>query len=147
MIPDEATFEAAIRSVSPETRERVHVECVRVVRGIAAAHGCEIDADVDRQFPVTINDTSKVGFVKDRVRELHGEERYLEMPHPTMGSEDFSQVLEQVPGAMVILGASPSGGDPATAPYNHSPLAEFDDVVLADGAALYADLALAELAG
>jgi hippurate hydrolase len=147
VIPDEARFEASIRSCSPAAREKVLEQCGRVVRGIAAAHGCEIDVDVQRQFPVTVNDATKLGFVADRVRELHGEERYFEMPHPTMGSEDFSKVLELVPGAMVILGAAPAGVDPATAAYNHSPLAEFNDSVLADGAALYADLALAELAG
>jgi hippurate hydrolase len=61
------------------------------------------------------------------------------------GAEDFSYVLEQVPGAFVMLGACPPGADPATAPFNHSADAVFDDAVLADGAALYAELALRRL--
>jgi metal-dependent amidase/aminoacylase/carboxypeptidase family protein len=52
----------------------------------------------------------------------------------------------RVPGAFVMLGACPPGSDPATAPFNHSADAVFDDEVLADGAALYAELALRRLA-
>jgi hippurate hydrolase len=63
-----------------------------------------------------------------------------------MGSEDFSYVLENVPGAFVFLGACPPDRDPVTAPYNHSPDALFDDAVLPDGAALYASLAASRLA-
>ena len=58
------------------------------------------------------------------------------------GAEDFSFVLEQVPGAYLMLGACPPGADPATAPNNHATDAVFDDSVLATGAALYAELAL-----
>ena len=52
------------------------------------------------------------------------------------GSEDFSFVLEQVPGAFVMLGACPPDADADTAPFNHSAEAVFDDAVLADGTAL-----------
>jgi len=54
-------------------------------------------------------------------------------------------VLEEVPGAFVMLGACPPGVDPATAPFNHSALAVFDDLVLADGAALFTELAVRRL--
>jgi hippurate hydrolase len=67
-------------------------------------------------------------------------------PNPIPGSEDFSFVLEQVPGAFVLLGACPPDADPATAPFNHSAEAVFDDAVLADGATLLAELALRRLA-
>lgn len=60
------------------------------------------------------------------------------------GSEDFSRVLERVPGAYVFLGAT-VGDDPENAPTNHSPLARFDDSVLPDGAALLAELAVRKL--
>jgi hippurate hydrolase len=55
-------------------------------------------------------------------------------------------VLDAVPGSFAFLGAAPPGADVATAPYNHSPYAEFDDAVLPDGAALLAELALRRLA-
>ena len=66
------------------------------------------------------------------------------MDLPETGSEDFSFVLEQVPGAYVCIGACP--GDPATAPDNHSPRAAFDDSVLPDAAALLAELAIRRIA-
>jgi len=50
-------------------------------------------------------------------------------------------VLDEVPGVMAFLGATPADRDPATAPYNHSPEAAFDDGVLADGVAVYAEFA------
>jgi hippurate hydrolase len=62
-----------------------------------------------------------------------------------MGSEDFSLVLDQVPGAMVLIGACPPDLDPATAPFNHSAGAQFDDAVLAEGAAFLAELALSKM--
>jgi hippurate hydrolase len=61
------------------------------------------------------------------------------------GAEDFSYVLQHVPGAFISLGACPPDRDPQTAPSNHSAEAVFDDAVLADGAALYAELALRRL--
>jgi hippurate hydrolase len=50
-----------------------------------------------------------------------------------------------VPGAFIFLGACPPDRDPETAPTNHSAIAMFDDSVLADGTALYAELALRRL--
>ena len=55
-------------------------------------------------------------------------------------------MLEEVPGAFVLLGACPPGPDPATAPSNHAAVAVFDDCVLAEGTALYTELALQRLA-
>ena len=78
--------------------------------------------------------------------ELFGTQRFLRTPDPISGSEDFSYVLEQVPGAFVMLGACPPDADPATAPFNHSAEALFDDAVLADGATLLAELGLRRLA-
>ncbi|MET7905019.1 M20 family metallopeptidase [Streptomyces sp. NPDC005336] len=141
VIPDSATFEATVRTFSAEAQARIKDGSVQLCRGIAAAHGLEADAEFAELYPVTVNDTGEVDFVARTVAELHGEERFSPMPQPLNGSEDFSRVLDEVPGAMIVLGATPRGADPATAPNNHSPLAVFDESVLADGAALYARLA------
>ena len=61
------------------------------------------------------------------------------------GAEDFSYVLQHVPGAFILVGACPLDRDPQTAPSNHSAEAVFDDAVLADGSALYAELAMRRL--
>lgn len=145
VIPDEARFEATVRTFSKDNRTKVKRRLVEVVQGIAAAHGLEVEASFGMGYPVTVNDDSEAAFVGKTADELFGPGRYFVSPQPIMGSEDFSYVLEEVPGAFVFLGACPADRDPATAPYNHSPEAVFDDSVLADGAALYATLAHARL--
>lgn len=147
IIPDEARFEATIRSISPRSRELVRTEALRVVHGIAAAHGLEAAAEVEPGYPVTVNDPVEADFAAGLAARLFGAQRYVEMPQPIAGSEDFGVVGELVPSAYLLLGAVPDDGrDPLTAPYNHSPEAEFDDNVLGDGAALLAGLALGRLA-
>lgn len=92
-----------------------------------------------------MNDVSATDFAFQTASELFGEQRTFALPRPLTGTEDFSRVLERVPGAMVLIGACPEGRDPEMAPSNHSPHAAFDDAVLPDGAALYAELALRQL--
>ena len=146
VIPDSAHFLATVRSFSPASRERVRDAALRVVRDVAAAHGLTATAEFTNSYPVTINDQAEERFAAQVVTDVVGGERYVSLPNPMAGAEDFSYVLEQVPGAFVMLGACPPGADPATAPFNHSADAVFDDAVLADGAALYAELALRRLA-
>jgi hippurate hydrolase len=139
-------LEATVRSFSRETYERVRVAASQLLRGIAAAHGVEVTVDYVDQYPPTINDVAETAFAAETVVALFGEDRHVSLPTPFAGSEDFSRVLERVPGSFVGLGATPPGLDPGTAPFNHSPHAQFDDAVLPDGAALYAELALRRLA-
>ncbi|MCX4725852.1 M20 family metallopeptidase [Streptomyces sp. NPDC090052] len=146
VIPDTAVFEATVRSFSPQAQARIKDGSVEVCRGIAAAFGVGVDADFAELYPVTVNDHAEADFVADVVRDALGEERYAALRQPLHGSEDFSRVLAEVPGAMLTLGAPPAGADPERSANNHSPLAEFDDAVLADGAAVYAELAARRLA-
>jgi amidohydrolase len=145
VIPEEAFFEATVRSFSPQARERVRTESLRVVRGIAAAHGLEVDAVFTDVYPPTVNSDAEAVFAAATARELLGAERVLTMPQPEAGAEDFSFVAERIPSAYFFLGACPPGLDPATAPDNHAPQAAFDDSVLADGASLLAELAIRRL--
>jgi hippurate hydrolase len=146
IIPDTARFEATVRSFSKEARARMAEAAVALVRSIAAAHGLEVDVSYTEEYPVTSTDAAQTAFVADTVADLFGGDRYLPLDNPLTGSEDFSRVLDAVPGSFAFLGAAPPGADVATAPYNHSPYAEFDDAVLPDGAALLAELALRRLA-
>ncbi len=95
---------------------------------------------------MTVNDQTEAQFAAQVVVDVLGKGRYVAQPNPMAGAEDFSYVLDQVPGAFVMLGACPPAADPATAPFNHSADAVFDDAVVADGVALYAELALRRLA-
>ncbi len=145
VIPHEARLAASIRSFSPEARARILDAAPRLVRDVASAHGLSATAEFVDGYPVTVNDAAEVAFAEGVVADVLGGGRYVRMPDPVTGSEDFSFVLDQVPGAFLMLGACPPGADPATAPFNHSPEAVFDDAVLADGTALLAELALRRL--
>ena len=146
VIPDEARLLGSLRTFSAETRSRVMEHAVRLAEQIAAGHGLTATAGFPTGYPVTVNNDDEVSFAQRTVIELYGNGRSMAQPFPLTGAEDFSFVLEQVPGAFVMLGACPPGADPATAAYNHSADAVFDDAVLGDGAALYAELALRRLA-
>ena len=111
---------------------------------MAAAHGLTAEVDYTIGYPVTVNDDEEYDFARDTIVDLFGADRYTRWPSPEMGSEDISFVLNEVPGAYVNLSACPSA-DPEHAPDNHSPLADFDDSVLPDAAALLAELALRRL--
>jgi hippurate hydrolase len=145
VIPDEAHLDATVRSFSRASRDQAAEVFPRVARGIAAAHGLEVDVTYTPEYPVTVNDADETAFAGDLIEQLFGEPRHLRWTRPLSASEDFSFVLEQVPGTFVGLAAPPEGADLRTAEFNHSPRAVFDDGVLADGAALYAALAAARL--
>lgn len=141
VIPDEASFEATVRTFSAEAAERVADTAVRLCEEIAAAYGLRAEAAYEGEYPVTVNNATEHDFLADTVREVFGEQRFHLMANPLTGSEDFSRVLNEIPGAYTFLGACRSD-DPDNAPNNHSPRAAFDDAVLADGAALLAELAV-----
>jgi amidohydrolase len=145
IIPASAHFEATVRSFSAQARTKVRQGITEVLTGIASAHALEVEIDHVDGYPVTVNDDTEAQFVAATITDLYGAERYAWMPNPEPGSEDFSFVLAEVPGAFVFLGACPPELDPATAAPNHAPQARFDDGVLADGAALLAELAVRRL--
>ncbi|MEN3123393.1 M20 family metallopeptidase [Janibacter sp. LM] len=145
VIPDTASFDATVRTFSARTRELLVTAVPRLLEGIAHAHGVEVTVRFEAEYPVTVNDVDETAFAATTITELLGEGRGEEMTHPLTGSEDFSRVLDEVPGSFIGLGATRRGADPATAPYNHSPRADFDDSVLPDGAALLAELATRRL--
>ncbi|GAA4924825.1 hippurate hydrolase [Stackebrandtia albiflava] len=141
IIPDDAVFEATVRTFSPETSDQVEEMATRLCHDIASANGLTAEVRYDKEYPATVNDDAEYEFAAETARDLFGESRFVRLTDPLMGSEDFSRVLQRVPGAYVFLGAC-TGPDPLKAPSNHSPRADFDDEVVADGAALLAELAV-----
>jgi hippurate hydrolase len=146
VIPDSASMEGTIRTLSAPARAQVADRLQTLVHGIAAAHGATAEVEVRRGYPVTVNDSDAAAFVTEVAGSILGADTVVAMDHPVMGAEDFSYVLEQVPGAMAFLGACPAGADPATTPDNHSNRVVFDEDSMASGVAVYAALALRHLA-
>jgi len=145
VIPDDARFWATARSFSQASRGALAELVPRLIGDIARGHGLTAEAVYAAEYPVTVNDAAEAAFAGETIAEVFGAERGEQAEFPITGAEDFSFVLEQVPGAFVMLGACPPGNDPLTAPTNHSAHAVFDDAALADGTALYAELALRRL--
>src|SRR4051794_803491 len=146
IIPETATFEATVRTFDRSVRSVLADTVRRVCQGVAAAHGVEVEVRYEEEYPVTVNDQAEAAFALGVAEDLFGAGAALRMPNPITGSEDFSRVIAEVPGAMLFLGALVDGRDPMTAPSNHAPQAAFDDSVLAQGTALYATLAARRLA-
>jgi hippurate hydrolase len=144
IIPDDAHFDATVRTFSTASRERMREEAPALCRAVGAAFGCTVDVEYRDEYPVTTNDAAHTQFAVDVVREVFGAKRYSPMTFPETGAEDFSRVLQAVPGCYLFLGASVDGS--TGAPGNHSPRATFSDDVLAQGALLHAELAVRSLA-
>jgi amidohydrolase len=140
VIPDSATFQATVRAFGDESMTRLQERCVRLCTRIATAHGLTAEMSFSSRYPVTVNEPAHAEFALDVAADVFGPDRAQLLSDPIMGSEDFSRVLAEVPGAFVFLGAC-AGDDPATAPTNHSAFARFDESVLPDAALLLAELA------
>jgi amidohydrolase len=138
VIPETASLLGTVRTVSEVTRERMLDGIRRVAEGVASAHGAEVSVELIRGYPVTVNDADFAGFVLDTARQLLGPERTHETRHPVMGSEDFSYVLQRVPGAMANLGTRPDAG-PAFP--NHSNRMVINESALATGIAMHVAVA------
>ncbi len=141
IIPEEAVFDATVRSFSAGSRARIKENSVRVVEGIAAAHGLQATIDYLELYPVMENSPAEYDLAHHAILDLFGAERYREMPNPLPGSEDFSFVAKEVPSAFLFLSAC-AHDDPADAGPNHSPHALFDDAVLPDAASWLAEVAI-----
>lgn len=145
VIPESAQIEGTIRAVSERTRKKVHAGIQRVAEGVAAAHDASVTIELTLGYPVTSNNVGFAAFATGVAGEVIGPERVVQMPHPVMGAEDFSYVLEAVPGSMMFLGGTHADRNPATAPPNHSNRVMFDEQAMAAGIALYTAVAMRHL--
>ena len=145
VIPETATIEGTIRAVSARTRTKVHELIAQVATGVASAHGMSADVDVTLGYPVTVNDSGFSEFATNVATSILGDNKVVQLPHPVMGAEDFSYVLERLPGSMMFLGGTPAGQNPATAAPNHSNRVMFDEDAMEVGVSIYAAMALRHL--
>jgi amidohydrolase len=140
-VPDTAHFEATLRSFSVASGALLRTETARLCEGIAAAHGLAAVVEFSDQFPVTLNDPAQFDFAAGVISEVLGADRFRRMESPVAASEDFSLVLDRVPGCYLHLGACLDTGNGGPAAPNHSPRAVFHDGILSDGALVLAELA------
>ncbi len=145
VIPENAQIEGTIRAVSAATRSKVHANIQRVAEGVASAHDASVTVTITLGYGVTSNHNGFSTFATDVAGEIIGADNVRQMPHPVMGAEDFSYVLEAVPGAMMFLGGTDPGRNLATAAPNHSNRVMFDENAMVDGMAIYTGVAMRHL--
>jgi amidohydrolase len=138
IVPGSAELLGTLRTLSETNRARLREAFRRVVEHVAAAHGMTGEAHVEEGYPVTHNDPRAFDFAR-RCAEQMGE--FQEIQAPIMGAEDFSFVLQEIPGAFMILGTAPEGTDPASNPPLHNTRMTLDEATLAKGVALHCTFA------
>jgi hippurate hydrolase len=145
VIPETASFGATVRTFSREHFAKLRDVVPEYLAGVAKSYGVTIEHEFSDATKVLINDVDAVARVERVVKDTFGPQRYFDMPTPMAGGEDMASIIEEMGGAFVFLGAHKPGVDFMTAAVNHSNKAEFDDTVLADGAALLAAMAFDHL--
>jgi hippurate hydrolase len=147
IIPETAFIEGTIRAISERTRSKVRDGIRRVAEGVSAAHDAQVLVEFHDGYPVTVNNPGSADFALAVAGEVVGAASTVRLPNPVMGAEDFSYVLNRVPGAMLFLGGTGGDRNPATAAPNHSNLVMFDEDAMINGVAVYSAMALRHLAG
>lgn len=138
VIAGSARLRGTLRTLSPERRAAIREAIEEVVVHTARGHGCEAEVAIEDGFPVTLNDPRAVMLGQQVAEELGGGAFWHPLEHPLMGAEDFSYVLEKVPGAMVFLGVAEAGADWRNANGIHSSRMMVDESALPIGAGFLA---------
>lgn len=143
VIPETALLTGTLRTLSEPVRTLLHQAVTEHCRHTALAYGCTAEVEIVPGYPVTRNDDRATAGLVRVAEKVLGRGACVAMPDPLMGAEDFSYVLDRVPGSLAFLGARPPSVDPALAPPNHSNRVVFDEAAFPAGVAVYAGLALA----
>jgi len=139
IIPQTAWLNGTVRTLKPETRDRVEKRIHEIAAGLAEASGASARVEYRRGYPPTINHGEQTDFAASIARKVAGDAHVDVNTPPTMGSEDFSFMLEARPGAFIFIG----NGDSATL---HHPSYDFNDEVLPYGISYWVELVETALA-
>jgi len=142
IIPASAFLEGTIRTFDENVRSLSHSALDRVAQGTASAHGCTCSCEVIPGYPVTVNNDEQAALAGQVASALVGADGFQFMEQPIMAAEDFSYVLNEVPGAMVMLGVCPNDVSPQDAAPNHSNFMRVNESAFYNGVGLYAAMAM-----
>jgi hippurate hydrolase len=133
VIPQEAVLRGTMRAFRKETMALIKERIETISAGIARTLGGSARADVRVAFPPLVNDRDSVKFISDVAAKIVGEENMNREGPFVMASEDFSYMLEKVPGAFINIG---NGGGEGGCEV-HNPSYDFNDEILTLGATLW----------
>ena len=140
IIPDRVRLKGTIRTLSPGNRGAVAQAIRHLAENIAGAHECTAEVTITEGFPPTVNDARAVALA-EAVATALPDGAFMHLPAPIMGAEDFSYVLEKVPGMMAFLGVAEAGADFRQCCGIHSSRMLVDETVLPRGTAFLAGCA------
>jgi amidohydrolase len=135
VIPERLELRGTLRTLD----RGVHKEAIKHIRRLAHGIGQTTDTHIDVQFEqasaAVVNQPELMGVVRESARHVVGEQGMIEIPRPSMGSEDFSFYLDHIPGAMIRVGCASAerGRSPL-----HSPDFDIDEDALAIAARILA---------
>lgn len=133
VIPQDVRMVGTVRTLREEVRTHVEAQLGRLVKHIAAGFGAMGHLEYIRHYPVTVNHDHETELAARAAQEVAGIERVaLDMP-PMLGGEDFSFMLNEVPGAMINIGNGPSAG-------LHHPEYDFNDDIIGWGCSYWTTL-------
>ena len=135
IIPDKVELQGTVRAFDEDMRKQALASLKNIAEHVAAANGATVDAEIPTDSnPVNYNDPALTERVRASLVKALGAGKVSEAPR-WMASEDFPQLGLSVPAPSVyfLVGSTPAGQDPSTAPTNHSPKFFLDEGALAVG--------------
>jgi hippurate hydrolase len=142
VIPQTAQLSGTVRAFTREVMSLIEIAMRRVVKGTAEAFGATAEVDFRVIFAPTVNDAAQADFVAAVCAEFVGKDNVDRNPSLIVASEDFSFMLEKVPGAYFNIGNG-AGEDACEV---HNPAYDFNDAALALGASVFARIVEKKLA-
>lgn len=137
VIPEQVRLAGTVRTFSPAVRDQIERRMGEIVQLTAAAHGARAMLNYNRLFGAVINHPRETTWAQHAARTLLGREQVLTDHPPSMGSEDFCFMLEEMPGCYLNIGNGSADGGCVL----HSPHYDFNDGNLVVGSAYWATLA------
>ena len=137
VIPRDARLVGTVRTFRPQTQDAIERRLSELVHSIAAAFGASATLKYERAYPATINSEREAEFAAAVADALVGRENVVRDLEPSMGSEDFSFMLQRRPGAYARLGQGGAEGGC----FLHNSRYDFNDDVIPVGAGYMAALA------
>ena len=141
IIPSDVVVGGTARSFTDATRDLIERRLGEIAEAVAGAHGCEVDMSYVRGYPPTVNWRDQTEVATRAAEAAVGAERTDPNLNPLPGGEDFSFMLQQVPGCYAFIGNGHSDPDE----FVHAPRYDFNDDIIASGVNYWVELAKGEL--
>ena len=138
-IPENVDLKGTYRYFNPATGTQIKERITQLVENICASFNVSTNIVFDPEnpgYPVTINSPAEAQIAADVAAEIVGTKNVDLQPTPSLGAEDFSFMLQEKPGCYIWIGNDPSSGSCLL----HNPHYDFNDEILATGAAYWVKL-------